>query len=229
MTVAGIDMGSFRTLSYVAWLDNDTFFLDCYIPSIDNPLPIQPSFIKDLKYVSIDALQGLPKLGERRRLCDSRDRGAGTPTQILPGSREELVNWTLYAGLIKAGINVFWQVYATQLGRIPGSLNNDIPLTVMEVYPRYTLKRLAPGKPIPSKKNEPLEYCRFVWSIMQEKGYRCPSVVLPSVDQCDAMVCAHVARCCEVSDTYELQGNVGQAPIIDHTGFVLREGYIVSP
>jgi len=39
MSVSGIDLGSFKTPSYVAWLEGKEFFFDLFIALKEKPLP----------------------------------------------------------------------------------------------------------------------------------------------------------------------------------------------
>ena len=65
--VCGIDVGSLRTLSYVAWLSDRTFLLDLYVSSPANPLPEVPREWERPAYIGLDAPQGLPVRGAPRR------------------------------------------------------------------------------------------------------------------------------------------------------------------
>ncbi|MCP5003079.1 MAG: hypothetical protein GY941_03880, partial [Planctomycetes bacterium] len=53
--VGGIDVGSFNTTNYIAWLIEKEFLLDLYIPTIEHPLPAQPSDMPKPKYIALDA------------------------------------------------------------------------------------------------------------------------------------------------------------------------------
>lgn len=100
---------------------------------------------------------------------------------------------------------------------------------VAETYPRYVVRRLWPelGR-LPSKRAAPAEYVELIYSRLREDGYECVSVVRPTVDQVDAMVCALAAESCR--DAAGLpEGSVGERPALDRGERVLREGFIVSP
>lgn len=228
MAVAGIDLGTLNTLSYVAWLDGDTFLLDAFITSPTTPLPQIPQGIGAITHICVDAPQGLPRIGATKRQCDDRNFGAGVPTQRLPGTRSELKKSKLYREFITAGIELFWQVYKTRQGQVPGLPGNSSEMLVMETYPRYIIKRLSKII-IPSKRKEPVRYCKFVWELVQDLGYRCPGVLLPTPDQCDSMLCAIVAQKCAEKGTYKLPGLVGLPPELDENEMLIREGFIVSP
>jgi hypothetical protein len=223
----GIDVGSLRTPSYVAWLRAGEFTLDMYLPDQGRPLPPPPLGWPPPDCVALDAPQGLPTPGERRRQAD---RDAGTPTNRLPASRAEMADRRLYAGLVEAGVNIFWWVYAGGLGRIAGfSEVRGRPPTVCESYPRFVLQRLGLTKrAIPSKRRAPLAYVDAVWTLLRQRGYRCPGVMRPSDHQVDAMLCA-VAAEAWWSDSDPRRRAVGAPPIADVAERVIYEGYIVAP
>lgn len=224
--VCGIDVGSFRSPSYVAWLQNREFLLDLRLLSPEAPLPDPPPGWKRPSWIALDAPQGLPKPGRRVRQAD---REAGTPTRTLPGSRQELAGWRIYRPFITAGVEIFWSVHERELASILGLVPlPDEGCTVCETYPRYILRRLWPDLPIPSKTREPWAYVEAVWERLTRKGYRCPSVLRPTVDQADAMLCALAAEACLLSPSLP-EGTVGEPPFVDSQGRVLREGFIVSP
>ena len=131
-------------------------------------------------------------------------------------------------GLIEVGISVFWWVYKGQLATIAG-----LPpvlgraTTIVEAYPRYVIRRLWPSLRIPSKKNEPLQYIDTLYSRIQKLGYVCRSVIRPSVDQVDAMLCALAAHAYQKNNGLP-DGTVGEAPVPDEPSQVLREGFIVG-
>jgi hypothetical protein len=224
VTVAcGIDLGTLRSLSYVAWLVDRDFVLDLYTPTIDEPLPTTPGGVPAAGVIAVDAPQGLPAPGRRRRVADE---WANTPTRVLPGTREELRSWPIYAGLIEAGVEVFWGALEAGSARLHGLTADAEPPLLAETYPRYVIRRLWPGLPIPSKMRAPLEYVELLWPRLRELGYRCRSVERPYVGQLDAMLCAVAAEACA---TGKAEGTVGEAPVLDEDEAVIREGFIVSP
>jgi hypothetical protein len=224
--VCGVDVGSLRTLSYVAWLKDRQFVLDLYIPSVEDPLPQPPEGWSQPAYIAFDAPQGLATPGCKRRKAD---KGAKTPTSTLPADRKELAGWKLYKGLIEAGVTIFWAVYVQELASVMGlEPVAGCPITVLETYPRYVITRLWPGLEIPSKRKKPLKYVDTVWDRLQEFGYSCTSVLRPAVDHVDAMLCAIAAEACLMADGLP-EGTVGSNPTLDTDARVLREGYIVSP
>ncbi len=78
--VCGIDSGSAKTLSYVAWLDTETkdFVLDTYLPDLDGG-KVLPTFSHGTPtYIGTDCPQGLPAQNAGR-LCRKSDQGAKTP------------------------------------------------------------------------------------------------------------------------------------------------------
>lgn len=230
MAVAGIDLGTFNSPSYIAWLDRETFLLDAYMTSPAAPLPQVPDGLETITHIAVDAPQSLPRIGETKRYCDDNKLGAGTPTQKLPRSRTELKLSKLYKEFIAAGIDLFWNVYKSGEGQVPGLPENDSSTMVMETYPRYIIKRLYKNAvDIPSKRKDTLRYCKFVWGFIQDFGYRCPGVLLPTADQCDAMLCAIAAQKCFQEGTYKLPGIVGLPPELDENEMLIREGFIVSP
>ncbi len=226
-THCGIDVGSLRTPSYVAWLREGEFRLDMYLASERAPLPPPPPGWPAADCVALDAPQGLPLPGEHQRHCD---REAATPTRRLPGSRAAMAKARLYAGLVEAGVNVFWWVHERGLGHIAGfSEVRGWPPTVCETYPRFVLRRLGLAvRDIPSKRQAPLDYVEAAWGLVRGLGYRCPSVTRPTVDQVDAMLCALAAAAWwNVSDPRRC--TVGAPPIADVVERVIYEGYIVAP
>ncbi len=225
--VCGIDLGSLKTPSYVAWLKGGTFHLDAYLASVERPLPEPPAILdvgdhRQVAAYAIDAPQGLPAEGRPRR---EADEAAGTPTRKLPKSRTELEESRLYRELIRAGLEVFWSVHANNIGGILGLDPRRIGPLVMETYPRASILGLL-GGPIPSKRKETLAYVDLLWDFLRNEGYRCPSVTRPSVDQIDAMFCALAA---ETAMGYNdlRERTLGRAPAIDRKARVIREGYIV--
>jgi|GEM_PF-1293945 len=226
--VCGIDVGSLRTPAYVAWLRQGEFVLDLHLPSAESPLPIPPPGWPAPEWVGLDAPQGLPAPGQTARACD---REAGTPTRRLPADRRELAASILYKGLVQAGVEVFWALYEQGLVRIAGlpAGGPDRLTTVCETYPRHVLRRLWPDlRPIPSKRRVPVDYVEAVWARLRDAGYTCPSVVRPTVDQVDAMLCALAAEA-GAREGGLPAGTVGEPPAPDYRAEVLREGLIVAP
>lgn len=224
--VCGIDTGTFATPSYVAWLRDDVFVLDLYQASPEVPLPPTPDGMGQIAAIALDVPQGLPAPGRKRRKADEL---ANTPTRVLPTDRKELAAWKLYKGLIETGIEIFWSVHERGVGRIPG-LEDEAAVgpVVLETYPRYVITRLWPDLRIPSKRKAAVEYAWALWSRLKERGYRCESVLTPTVDQVDAMLCAVAAEAYAEARGLP-NGSVGEAPRADHGARVTREGYIVAP
>ena len=219
--VCGIDMGSLNTLSYVAWLKDSTFYLDLYVPSENQPLPEVPSFIQNVQYYAIDAPQGFPKHKRKRRCCDKK---AQTPTKKLPQNLKEFEHWKLYKGLIEAGIKVFWWIHKSKDNFILGLTDFEGLPTIAETYPRKVAENLEFGR-LPSKRKEPIRYVNHIWGKLSSQGYRCESVIRPSVDQIDAMLCAIAAKSLLCKKSVFL----GEKPYIDEKEPLLREGFIVTP
>jgi hypothetical protein len=223
--LCGIDPGSFNTLGYVAWLEDQHFLLDIYKPTRERPLPNPPAGEPPI-FTGIDAPQGLPRQGEPRRLADAL---ADTPVRVLPGDRNALRDWKLYRGLIEVGVDVFWSIYEHDLASIFGLvLMPELESIVFETYPRYVFRQLWPGVRLPSKRNEPFAYVETVWRLIQSDGYLCESVLRPAVDHVDAMLCALAAEACLHADGLPA-GTVGLPPVVDRDERVLREGFIVAP
>lgn len=224
--VCGIDTGSLRSLSYVAWLRDGEFLLDLYVPSSARPLPEPPASWGEPSHIGLDVPQGLPLNGEKRRVAD---REAKTPTRRLPRDRRELSEWKAFEALIEAGLEIFWALANEGETSIVGLREEtEGRTTVFETYPRYVIKRLWPDFQIPSKRKRPLDYVEGVWSRMIARGYSCTGAIRPSVDQVDAMLCALAAEALRSVDRLPA-GTVGIAPILDSDARVLREGFIVSP
>jgi len=226
--VCGVDTGSLKTPSYVAWCDmaRKRFYLDQYLPTREKPLPEPPAPWPEPAYIGFDAPQGLPAPGEKLRLADKK---AGVPTRKLPRNRDELSRWNLYKGLIESGVEIFWSVYSQKSANIPGMDRLCCKQTVVfETYPRYIIRRLWPQMKIPSKNREPLLYSTLVYRYIQEHGFGCPGLVKPTHDQVDAMLCALAAYSfCTFGSLPP--GTVGRAPFADETECVLREGLLVAP
>ena len=226
--VCGIDVGSLKTPSFVAWCNaaEKRFYLDQYIPSHIEPLPKQPPGWGEPACIGFDAPQGLPAPGEKVRLADKE---AKTPTKVLPADRTELENWKLYRGLIQAGVEIFWSVYRWKSVCIPG-LEQDCngKTVVFETYPRYVIKRLWPGFKIPSKRKNPLAYISEIYQRILGLGFSYPGAQILTHDQVDSMLCALAAY--HFHDRDELPGGtVGKPPYVDQRCSVLREGLIVAP
>ena len=226
MSVCGVDLGSFKTPSYVAWLVGKEFHFDLYLASKDKPFPPLPSGINIPTHIAFDGPQSLPAIGNKRRECD---KGAKTPTSVLPPTRQELKDWKLFKHLIECGVKIFWNVYEKNLASIAG-LNSDrnSSLIIMETYPRYIIKRLWPGESIPSKTKAPVEYIRQFSTLIKKKGYKFKPPQVMTHDYVDAMLCAIIAE-----DYLKTNGNsagkVGSQPIVDLEEKILREGFIYSP
>jgi len=114
--VCGIDLGSFRTPSYVAWMEDGEIVLDTYVASVEEPLPPPPGGFP-AAFTAIDGPQGLPVPGQRTRRCD---REAGVPTKSLPTDRAELAMWPLYRPFLTAGVELFWSVYEQERASVLG-------------------------------------------------------------------------------------------------------------
>jgi hypothetical protein len=222
--LCGIDLGSFRSPSYVAWLEDGLFVLDEYLASPARPLPPAPGGGWPPAFTGIDGPQGLPGPGERSRRADLQ---AKTPTKVLPRTRAELGSWQLYRPFIEAGVELFWSIHERELASILGLV--PIPGdegTVFETYPRYVLLQLWGERP-PPKRREPAAYVDFVWSRLREAGYSCDGPVTRP-DHVDAMLCALAAEACLHADSLPA-GTVGLPPVADVGERVLREGFIVAP
>jgi hypothetical protein len=222
--LGGIDLGSFTTDSYVAWLEDGHFFLETYRPTRQRPLPESPGGWPPA-YTGIDAPQGLPEPGERRRReCD---RLAKTPTRVLPRTRAEMAGWRLYRQFVETGVEVFWSIHEKEIASILGLVPvPDGDGMVFETYPRYVLLQLWGERP-PSKRRHPAEYVDFVWERLRRAGYSCASPV-ERPDHVDAMLCALAAEACLHADGLP-GGTVGLPPVVDESERVIREGYIVAP
>ncbi len=223
--VCGIDLSSLGKMSCIAWLRDRQFLLDAYAPSLERPLPVTPVGWGPPMCTAIDGPQGLPGAGTRREA----DAEADTPTRRLPLTREGLARFQPYGALVRAGVEIFWKIHESRVAAILGLESEGIDRpTVAETYPRYVAKRLWRDMKPPSKSQHPAEYAFAVWERLREAGYSCPSVVLPTVDQADAMLCGVAAQSC-----YDAHGRpagrVGKPPMIDPEEAVLREGHIAAP
>ena len=226
MSVCGVDLGSFKTPSYAAWLEGKEFHFEVYLPSKEKPFPPLPLSVSKPTHIAFDGPQSLPAIGNKRRECDKL---ANTPTRVLPSNRKELNSWKMYKQLIECGVEIFWSVYEKNLAAISG-LNNDSKseLVVMETYPRYIMKRLWPEESIQSKSKVPLEYIRKFSALIKQKGYQFKESEVTSHDYIDAMLCAIAAE-----DFLKKDGNpagkVGNPLFVDTKAKILREGFIYSP
>jgi hypothetical protein len=151
---------------------------------------------------------------------------AQTPTKVLPRSLKDLEHWRLYKGLIELGIKTFWYIYDSKNMRILGLDGPPKLPIVAETYPRKVAEVMG-LRPLPSKRKEPVRYADHIWNSLQSLGYRCESVVRPSVDQVDAMLCAIAAQALMADE--EAWQALGEKPYADKRGSVLREGFIVVP
>lgn len=223
--VCGIDVGSPETLSYVAYLKDTAFYFDVYIPTREQPLPQLPmGWNERPSCILVDGPQSLPLAGRSRRKCDEL---ANTPTRKLPGTRTELADTRLYRGLIQAGLDIFWGVYRQNTYHIPG-LGEKGPI-IAETYPRYILKQQFPDlDPIPSKRKEPEKYVKAIWHRLLAQGFRCESVLNPTVDQVDAALAALTALIFLNNGEPE-QMQFGEQPVVDEAEEVIREGFLVAP
>ncbi len=225
MSVCGVDLGSFKTPSYVAWLEGKEFHFDLYLASKDKPFPPLPSGISIPTHIAFDGPQSLPEIGNKRRECDKL---ANTPTRVLPSNRKELKTWKMYKQLIECGIEIFWNVYRNNLAAIAG-LNDKSrsKLVIMETYPRYIIKRLWAKESIPSKSKAPVEYVRKFSALIKKNGYRFDKNKVVSHDYVDAMLCAIVAKDFNESRGTSA-GKVGNPPVVDNARKIIREGFIYS-
>jgi len=226
MSVCGIDLGSFKTKSHVAWLEDRQFYFDVYIPSKEKPLPTIPYNISLSTHFAIDGPQSLPAIENKRRECD---RLANTPTSILPKNRQELSTWKIYKPLIECGIEVFWSAHKNGIASIGGfeESNSELPI-IIETYPRYIIKRLWGKHTIPSKRKAPIEYVNNYMSLIKSLGYSLDESKILAPDYIDAMLCAIAAEDYLHSDANCL-GKVGTPLSIDEEHQIFREGYIYSP
>ena len=226
MSVCGIDLGSFKSPSYIAWLQDKHFLFDIYIPSKEAPLPKLNLDISYSTHFAIDGPQSLPVIENKRRECD---RLANTPTSILPKNRHELSTWKMYKQLIECGIEVFWSAHKNGFASIGGTeeSNSELPI-IIETYPRYIIKRLWDKHTIPSKRKAPIEYVNNYISLIKSLGYSFDETKIWAPDYIDAMLCAIAAEDYLLSNGNCL-GKVGIPPILDEGNQIFREGYIYSP
>jgi predicted nuclease with RNAse H fold len=211
--VCGVDVGSFKTPAYVAWLEEDVFELDTYQPTHEHPLPLarQPAVF------ALDAPQSLPVEGRSRRAAD---REAKTPTSVLPTARDDVASMRAYGSFVEAGITIFWEAQRRGLAAVPGLTGSGGVL--LETYPRFVIRRLWPDlRPIPSKRKAPKTYVAGLWARLRALGLRGPEP--QRHDHIDAVLCALAGRSWAVGEAVE----VGEPPQMDDG--VLREGFIVAP
>jgi dCTP diphosphatase len=224
--VCGIDSGTFKSSSYVAWLRGSEFLLTTYKPAADAPLPQSPPGWDLPRIYALDLPQGLARHGSKRREADA---AAATPTRVLPEDRAALATWQLYKGFIAAGVDTYWSILGSGVARIGGfdhDGSDDRPI-VVETYPRFVLKRMWPDLKVPSKRKAPEEYTTTVWARLKAQGFR-SSLAPARPDHVDAMLCALAARAYLEADGLP-PGTVGAPPYIDEDDQVIREGYIVAP
>jgi len=226
MSFCGVDLGSFKTPSYVAWLEGKEFHFDLYLPSKEKPFPPLPSGLSIPTHIAFDGPQSLPAIGNKRRECDKL---ANTPTRVLPSNRKELQSWKMYRQLIECGIEIFWSVYSNNLASIAGLKDvSKSELVIFETYPRYIIKRLWPGESIPSKSKAKREYIKKFSALIKRKGYSFEENKVTSHDYVDAMLCAIAAE-----DYFKTNGNspgkVGKSVMVDNNEKIFREGFIYSP
>ncbi len=218
--VLGIDAGGLGEPSWLAFLEGDRITLSqCVFSEDATDLPWLRD--DDMLCVAIDAPQGLARPGEKRRAADA---AALPPVGRLPANRAEMAKGMaadgtrlVYIRLVRTGVEVFWtnREYVLGLTRKP---------RLVETYPRAVFRALLGCYP-PSKRNEPYDFCVAVTKIMCRLRLSCPGVEIPSVDQCDAVLCALAARAFVAGRAERL----GRKPVIRKRDQVLREGYIVIP
>jgi predicted nuclease with RNAse H fold len=220
VSVCGIDVGSLRTPSAVAWLAGPELEFAAYVPSAARPLPQPPSGVSGPVCFALDAPQGLPSGGEPRRAAD---RAANAPTRLLPARRADVVSMRAYGPLVEAGLTIFWEASQRGFATLDGRPRNGLP-TILETYPRFVIRTLWPELSIPSKRKEPRRYVAEVWPRIRALG--CTAVAPPaSHDEVDAALCALAARAWGEGAVVE----AGAPPVVDAAGSVLREGFIVAP
>ncbi|MEX2211210.1 MAG: DUF429 domain-containing protein [Gaiellaceae bacterium] len=213
--VCGVDVGSFQTPAYVAWLDGLVFESEAYLPSAEQPLPRR---YEPTAY-ALDAPQSLPRLGRSRR---SADVGAKTPTSVLPTSRAGIAAMPIYRQFVEAGVEIFWSAQRSGLGAVPG-LGGSGPV-LLETYPRFVIRSLWPDlRPIPSKRKASRDYIDALWPRIRDLGLSGPEP--RRHDEIDALLCALAAK----AWTEDQAVLVGEPPELDEDEGVLREGFIVCP
>jgi len=220
LSVCGIDVGSLRTTSAVAWLEESELEFAAYVPSAARPLPAVPTAISPPVCFALDAPQGLPAAGEPRRAAD---RAANTPTRLLPARRADIASMRAYGPLVDAGLTIFWEALQRGFATLDGRAPNGRP-AVLETYPRFVIRTLWPELSIPSKRKEPRRYLAELWPRIRERGYT--AVVPPaSHDEVDAALCALAAQAWAEG----MAVLAGAPTVVDAEDRVLREGFIVAP
>lgn len=231
--VAGVDFGSRRTPSHVAWLAGDEVWLGAYLATGGTPLPPLPDHLRargTVRVYAFDAPQGLPAAarGPGRRACD---RAVNAPTRNLPEGRAGLAAMRAYGAFVEGGVDLFWQLHDEGLAHIdgladdPGEASRPI---ACETYPRRILADLlgvAPAR-LPSKRADTRHYVGTVVAALAGRGVRFVDPGLPHLhDHADAALCALAARAVATGAAHR----VGEPPRVDRPGRVLREGYVVLP
>ena len=220
MSVCGIDVGSLRTPSAVAWLDGSELEFASYVPSAARPLPKAPAGISPSICFALDAPQGLPSGDEPRRAAD---RAANTPTRVLPQRRDDVASMPAYAAFVEAGLTIFWEASQRGLAKLDGAAVNGVP-TIVETYPRFVIRTLWPDLAIPSKRREPRRYVAELWPRIRE--LELTAAALPAThDDVDAALCALAARAWAEGAVVR----AGAPFVVDAAEGVLREGFIVVP
>ena len=217
MTVCGVDVGSLRTPSAVAWLHEGELTFGAYVPSASHPLP-EPLPGLSPSCFALDAPQGLPAPGARRRVAD---RLANTPTRVLPSRREDVPAMRAFGALVDAGLTIFWEALARGLASL--ERRAAVP-AIVETYPRFVIRTLWPDLRIPSKRKEPRRYVAELWPRIRELGY-CAEAPPATHDEVDAALCALATQAWARDSAIE----VGAPPVVDAAARVLREGFIVAP
>ena len=218
--VLGIDAGGLGRPSWLAFLEGSRITLDQHV--VHEHVHLLP-WLQDegISCIAVDAPQGLARDGGKVRRADIL---ANTPVRRLPADRAEMAaaeaadsTPLVYIGLIRTGVEVFWANRDEVLGIASAP-------RLVETYPRAIFRTLTSEYP-PSKTKEPFRFSAAVCGIMRRLGLKCPGVWRPSVDQCDAILCAIAAR----AFVEERAKRRGDPPIVDEDDRLLREGYIVLP
>ena len=218
--VLGIDAGGLGNPSWLAFLEDGRVSLAQHVFTIDALiLPWLES--GEVACVAIDAPQGLPRGGHKRRQADA---DADTPTRRLPASRAEMDagrsgdgKGFAYVGPVRTGVALFWANRQWLFGLVQQP-------RLLETYPNVVFRSLT-GKRPPPKRKRPYEYCVAVATLMHGRQVSCPGVDIPSVDQCDSILCAIAAQAFE-DDRAEA---LGLPPVVDEGEMLLREGFIATP
>lgn len=226
MCVAGIDLGSYSSPSYVAWLRDKHLVVDMYRPRPDHWLPTPPPAWPFPTVMAIDGPQGLaaPDADPAIRKADAE---TNTPTRRLPRSRKELTSWKLYKPLIILSIDLFWYCYHSPSYSVYGLGNSGC--LVCETWPRLILKRLDELQSIPSKRKDPFAYSESVVRLLNRLDISVPGLLHPTPDQCDAILCALLAERLGMKAKDDLVEIFGSPPLVDKPDRVLHEGWIVLP